>query len=372
MNVPISLGPLFMGWLALSSFNIQAQQKAPDLARVVLNLQNRLQKAQGISLDVESRTAHGNRIYARVMALRPNFLRVETKNQSFYCDGKSAWQYFPLEAVYAPFHKDDKGMYIPLAKGFEMYSPPSKFKPEYKAVEKTVFEGKHVYALIEEPSDMPNLRHRIFIDPKSWLPIGSEQILLDDTDVYVYRNVRTDRPFVPADFAWTPPKGSIDGRKIKRDGPKLLQMGDAAPDFVLPLTNGKSLTLGEALKGKKALLVNFWFIGCGYCHLEMPEIADLYRTANDLQVVAINDADTTDEVRKFVQKPNYQFPVAIDEGGKTAEAYKVKDKGHPITYLIRPDRTIGYVQVGYDTERKLAKLEEDLAKLGISRQPKRQ
>jgi peroxiredoxin/outer membrane lipoprotein-sorting protein len=352
------------------AIGVQAQPKALDLSQVLLNMQNRLQKAQGISLDVEVRTAQGNRISARVMALRPNFLKVETENQSFYCDGKSAWQYFPLGAVYAPFQKDDKGMHIPLATGLEMYSPRSKFKPEYRAVEETVFEGKHVFALIEEPSD-PNLQIRIFIDPESWLPMGFEQKLLDRTNVSVYRNVRTDRSFVPVDFAWTPPKGSIDSRKIKRDGPKLLQVGDLVPDFVLPLTNGKRLTLGEALKGKKALLVNFWFIGCGYCHLEMPEIADLYRTANDLQVVAINDADTMDEVRRFVQKPNYQFPVAIDEGAKIAEAYKVNDKGHPISYLIRPDRTIGYVQVGYDAERKLAKLEDELAKLGIKRQAMR-
>jgi peroxiredoxin len=303
------------------------------------------------------------------MALRPNYFKFERKNQCFYSDGKSVWQYYPLPALYtARIQKDEKGMDIPLAKGFEMYSPSSNFKPEYRAVEQTVFEGKHVFALIEEPSDTPNLRRRIFIDPESWLPLGFEQKLLDAVDVYIYRNIRIDRNFVPADFAWTPPKGSIDSRKINRDEPKILQVGDVAPDFVLSLTNGKRLTLGEALKGKKALLVTFWFIGCGYCHLEMPEIADLYRTANDLQVVAINDADTTDEVRRFVQKPNYQFPVAIDEGAKTAEAYKVKDKGHPISYLIKPDRTVGYVQVGYDTERKLAKLEEELSKFGIRRQ----
>jgi peroxiredoxin len=249
-----------------------------------------------------------------------------------------------------------------------MYSPSTNFRPEYRAVEETVFEGKHVFTLIEEPSDMPNLRIQIFIDPESWLPLGYEQKQMDDVYVYVYRNIQTDRDFVPADFAWTPPKASIDGRKINRDGPKLLQAGDVAPDFVLPLTNGKSLTMGEILKEKKALLVNFWFINCGYCQLELPEIAELYRTDNDLEVVAINDTDTMDQVRRFAQKTNYQFPIAIDEGAKIAEAYRVKDKGHPITYLIRPDRTVGYVQVGYDTERKLEKLEEELAKLGIRRQ----
>ena len=369
MNVSTFLSSLLMLWIVLSSFNIQAQQKAPDLAQIVLNLHSRLQKAQGVSLDVEPRGAAGDRISTQIMALRPNYFKVERRNQCFYCDGKSAWQYFPLQAVYTPYHMVDKGMYIPLAKGFEMYSPPPNFKG-YKAVEETVFEGKHAFALIEETSD-PNLSIRIFIDPESWLPMGFEQKLLDDVLVYIYENVRTDRNFAPADFAWTPPKSSIDGRTIKKDGPKLLQAGDIAPDFVLSLASGKSLTLGQALRGKKALLVNFWFIGCGYCHLEMPEIADLYRTANDLQVVAINDADTTDEVRRFIQKPNYQFPVAIDEGAKTAEAYRVKDKGHPISYLIRPNRTVAYVQVGYDTEKRLAKLEEELAKLGIRRQTMR-
>ncbi len=87
--------------------------------------------------------------------------------------------------------------------------------------------------------------------------------------------VQTDRHFSPADFAWTPPKGALDGRKIKKDGPNLLKPGDVAPDFDLPLTNGKHLTLKEALKGKKGLLINFWFINCGYCLMEMPAFAVL-------------------------------------------------------------------------------------------------
>jgi peroxiredoxin len=188
---------------------------------------------------------------------------------------------------------------------------------------------------------------------------------LDNVDVYIYRNVQTDRHFSPADFAWVPPKGAVDGSKIKSHGSKPLQAGEIAPEFELPLTNGKHISLREALKGKKGLLVNFWFINCGYCLLEMPEFVELYRNAKDLEIIAINDTDTPDEIQRFVQKPNYQFPVAMDEGALVAEAYKVKDLGRPITYLILPDRTVAYVQVGYDTEKKLTKLNEELAKLGI-------
>lgn len=268
-----------------------------------------------------------------------------------------------------PFMKDGTGMFIPLAQGFEMYSPPSQFRADYDRAEETTFEGRRAIALVQEPKEMPNLRLRIFIDPESWLPVGSEQKMLDTVDVSIYRNVRTDRQSGLADFAWTPPRGAVDATKIKRDGSKLLQVGDVAPDFELPLTNGKQISLRAALKGKKGLLVNFWFINCGYCLLEMPEFEKLYRSTKDLELIAINDTDTADEVRKFVKQPGYEFPVAIDEGAQVAEAYKVKDWGHPITYLIRPDRAVAYVQVGFDTEKKLAKLDEELAKLGITRNP---
>ena len=36
-------------------------------------------------------------------------------------------------------------------------------------------------------------------------------------------------------------------------------VGKAAPDFNLPLSRGGRLSLGDALKGKKAVLLNFWF-----------------------------------------------------------------------------------------------------------------
>ena len=342
-------------------------QGLPDLAKVVANLRNALQAARSLSLDVEIRTASGNRIAARLVALRPNFFKVEGERQSFYSDGTSAWQYFPLSAVYTPFQKNDVGMLIPLTHGFEMYSPTSQFKPDYTGVEDATFEGKRVVALIEEPREVPNLRIRTFLDPQSWVPVGYEQKLVNTVDVTVYSNVRTDRQLSAADFAWTPPKGAVDGRTVKRDGPKLLQAGETAPDFELPLTNGARITLSEALTGKRGLLLNFWFINCGYCLLELPEFADLYRHAGGLELVAVNDEDAPAEIQEFVKRPNYPFPVAIDVGARVAAAYRVKDQGHPITYVIRPDRTIAYVQVGYDTDKKLAKLEEELAKLGIAR-----
>ena len=366
----ISIGKRMMGlaafiFVALGLATWADEPQALDSAQVVAKLQNRLQQAQGLSLEVEFRPAKGNPIMAKIMAMRPSYYRVETENQSFYCDGTSAWQYWYLKAVYAPFWKTDQGMHIPFAPGFAMYSPVPQYKPDYKGVEEVVFEGKRVITLVEEPKDNPNLRVQIFIDPETWLPVGSEQKMLDDVFVYVYRNVQIDRHFSQADFAWAPPKGVVDITKNTTDGPKPPQVSEIAPDFNLPLINGKYIGLSDALKGKKALLINFWFIHCGYCLMEMHEFVDLYQSVKDLEIIAINDIDTPDEIQRFVQKPNYPFPIAIDEGALVAEAYKLKGWGRPITFLILPDRTIAYVQIGYDTENKLAKLEEELIKLGI-------
>jgi hypothetical protein len=40
---------------------------------------------------------------------------------------------------------------------------------------------------------------------------------------------------------------------------KLLPAGKVAPDFNLPMLRGGQLSLTDARRGKKAVLVNFWF-----------------------------------------------------------------------------------------------------------------
>ena len=41
--------------------------------------------------------------------------------------------------------------------------------------------------------------------------------------------------------------------------PQLLAVGEGTPDFDLPSPSGGRFTLHDALQGKKAVLVNFWF-----------------------------------------------------------------------------------------------------------------
>ena len=79
----------------------------------------------------------------------------------------------------------------------------------------------------------------------------------------VLRNVKTDVALPAAAFAYTPPKGATLYAPPSLDdyNKKLLPVGSAAPMFALSAPTGGKVELAEALKGKKAVLVNFWFYG---------------------------------------------------------------------------------------------------------------
>ena len=66
-----------------------------------------------------------------------------------------------------------------------------------------------------------------------------------------------------ASFAYVPPPGAILYTPPTLDdyNKKLLPVGSMAPRFALSAPTGGKTTLADALKGKKAVLVNFWFYG---------------------------------------------------------------------------------------------------------------
>src|SRR5262249_12333016 len=46
-----------------------------------------------------------------------------------------------------------------------------------------------------------------------------------------------------------------------KDDPGRALLGKTAPDFLLPLASGGNQALSDVLRGRKAVLVNFWFYG---------------------------------------------------------------------------------------------------------------
>jgi peroxiredoxin/outer membrane lipoprotein-sorting protein len=339
-----------------------------NLESVVGKVKANLQSAKALSMTVRASSNKGGAAQTwSIKALRPNLFRVESENQLFLSDGQMTWQLMKRDNRYNRMYPaDPSGMSIPLADGFQSYSPSSKYAPKFAGMEQTEFNGRRAYALVQKPKEMPNLELRVFIDASTYLPIGSEQKMLDNIQTAVYEDLRLDAELKPADFMWLPPEGAIDANNEKVEVP-YPKAGEVAPAFQVELVSGKKANLADLLKKNKAVVLNFWFINCGYCQMEMPHLDEMYKKlkSKGIEVVAVNDVDSAEEIKKFWKGAKYGFAAAIDEGAAAAKAYKVANAPHPVTFLIDANGQVAYMQPGFDTKNGLKNLREAIEKLGI-------
>jgi peroxiredoxin len=151
--------------------------------------------------------------------------------------------------------------------------------------------------------------------------------------------------------------------------PARKMVGNRAPDFACPTLDGGRLGLADLLHGHKALLVDFFFVSCGPCRAQAPQLQELYAHLHDrgLEVVAIDMGDDAAAVRSYAQKFGLAHPVLL--GGKASDApdnlfkqYHVS--GYPTTYLIDASGAIVWQSLGYEGEG-LPKLRAELEKMGM-------
>jgi peroxiredoxin len=128
----------------------------------------------------------------------------------------------------------------------------------------------------------------------------------------------------------------------------MLELGTVAPDFSLPDTSGKIVSLSDC-KGADALLVLFICNHCPYVKHIRGGIAQLARDygARGVAVVAIssNDAakypdDSPAKMREEAKQAGYNFPYLYDETQAVAKAYRAACT--PDIYLFDKDRRLVY------------------------------
>jgi outer membrane lipoprotein-sorting protein len=73
-------------------------------------------------------------------------------------------------------------------------------------------------------------------------------------------NIRLNVSLTAAEFAFTPPKTAKLYEPPDYNA-KLVKVGLDAPNFTLPTPSGGQVILESTLRGKKAVMVNFWFYG---------------------------------------------------------------------------------------------------------------
>lgn len=129
------------------------------------------------------------------------------------------------------------------------------------------------------------------------------------------------------------------------------QVGFPAPDFRLTNVDGQTRDLA-GLKGQPVVL-NFWATWCPPCQAEMPalqRLADDY-AARGVTVLGINQAETAEQVRGYLEARGIDFPVVLDADAAVSQAYRVRSL--PTTFFIDPYGVIDEIVVGGPLSRAL-------------------
>lgn len=128
-----------------------------------------------------------------------------------------------------------------------------------------------------------------------------------------------------------------------------LSIGDQAPDFTLPATDGKSYQLSEAFKNAKAIVVVFTCNHCPYAIAWEDRINAIARdyASQGVRLLAINannaathPADSFANMVKRASEKHFVFPYLHDESQSIARTYDAERT--PEFFIFDATKTLRY------------------------------
>jgi len=123
-----------------------------------------------------------------------------------------------------------------------------------------------------------------------------------------------------------------------------VEIGSPAPDLKLTALDGKAVSLSDAAKTHKAVVVMFIATKCPYSNAyndRMRDIAAAYEKQGVLFVgINSNKTEPEDETRAHAKQHGFTFPVAKDPGNKVADLYDAKHT--PEVFIVSPDGRLRY------------------------------
>jgi peroxiredoxin len=140
---------------------------------------------------------------------------------------------------------------------------------------------------------------------------------------------------------------------------KALGEGDAALNFTLASLGGGEFTLADHIG--KVVVVDFWATWCPPCVAGLPVVSGVTKdlASKGVVFVAVDLDEPAAKVQSFMDKKEWDFPVALDPGGKIATAYGVT--GIPHSLVIDKKGVIRHVHIGFGgPEQYEAQLRKEL------------
>lgn len=130
-------------------------------------------------------------------------------------------------------------------------------------------------------------------------------------------------------------------------------VGSVMHDFTLRAANGNSYTLSRLLAQKRAVVLNFWYDGCGPCATEFPYLERAYQKYKDkLEILAITEKaeDVDAAVVAYANSMSLTFPmVSVDSWIGLESMFGVTSV--PTTVVIDAEGVVAEVHVGSSTQQ---------------------
>ena len=122
-------------------------------------------------------------------------------------------------------------------------------------------------------------------------------------------------------------------------------IGQVAEDFELPLLDGTRFRLSD--HADKIVVLDFWATWCGPCVAALPDYVAATSGFDASQVifVAVNQQESSDQIRSFLVERDLSTAVALDRDGSVSQKFRVS--GIPHTVIIGKGNVVEDVHVGY-------------------------
>ena len=133
----------------------------------------------------------------------------------------------------------------------------------------------------------------------------------------------------------------------------LVKVGDIAPDFSLPLTDGTTFKLSE--QRGKVVMLQFTASWCGVCRKEMPfierDIWQRHKDNKEFVLVGIDREEPLEDVKKFAETTGVTYPLALDGNADVFASYAERKSGITRNILIdRDGRIVKLTRLFNETE----------------------
>jgi peroxiredoxin len=152
-------------------------------------------------------------------------------------------------------------------------------------------------------------------------------------------------------------------QSLQDESDPIIKVGTKLPILRFARIDGRTVNLHDLLKGKKGLVLDFWFVDCPPCREEFPHLETLYPTLekNGFALLGVNRLDSPDKTKRLLKKLHITFPIALNGKGPNECDKALGISGSPTNIVV--DAT-GTVVATFEGENQKGLL-STLTKLGF-------